>query len=179
MTYKRNWAVKDPTRPVQKRPRKGVFYDDLIANNIQVKFCNDMYGYKVFQNHKERVIFITRGNTYKYGGCKYCPAVAVNWKDEEGNKKQRLFSLASLVYVYMYHKDVKPGMVVDHIDNDSFNNSLCNLQVLSIRDNSMKDRDPHVNQYSDPSLYKKRASKEEIIEKLERGDYAANTGYNI
>ena len=36
-------------------------------------------------------------------------------------------------------KDIPAGYVVDHIDNDSFNNSLDNLQLLSIRENIEKN----------------------------------------
>lgn len=57
-----------------------------------------------------------------------------------------MISLASLIMVLVIGRDIQPGFVVDHIDNDSFNNSLDNLQILSIRENLDKDNAGH-NQY--------------------------------
>lgn len=53
--------------------------------------------------------------------------------------KQRVYniSLSRLVYVW-YKGDIPDGYVVDHIDNDSFNNKPDNLQILTIEENLTK-----------------------------------------
>ena len=48
-------------------------------------------------------------------------------------------SLASVLMTCVLLKDIPAGYVVDHIDNDSFNNDLSNLQLLSIRENLEKN----------------------------------------
>ena len=44
-------------------------------------------------------------------------------------------------------KDIPDGYVVDHIDNDSFNNDISNLQLLTIGENAKKNNNGH-NQYT-------------------------------
>ena len=61
--------------------------------------------------------------------------------------KQKSISLASLVMVLIIGKDIPNGYVVDHIDNDSFNNDVSNLQLLTIGENAKKDNNGH-NQFT-------------------------------
>lgn len=55
------------------------------------------------------------------------------------NKKQIKFSAHRLV-VLSFIGEIKKGLVVDHIDNDKLNNNLSNLQIITHRENSSKDR---------------------------------------
>lgn len=41
---------------------------------------------------------------------------------------------------FLSHTPIKENMVVDHIDNDPLNNHLSNLQVITTRQNTSKDR---------------------------------------
>lgn len=123
--------------------RKGLTLDDLYDLGIYLEKTDDAYGWKVFQLNKERPIFPHKTGSYKSSGrVKYHPYVVVSAFD----KKQKMISLASLIMVYIKKENIKPGYVVDHIDNDSFNNNPDNLQLLTIRQNLDKDNKGH-NQY--------------------------------
>lgn len=59
--------------------------------------------------------------------------------------KQKVYNIPLSRLVYVWHKgDIPDGYVVDHIDNDSFNNSIDNLQILTVEENLAKryDDDP-------------------------------------
>lgn len=125
------------------RQRKGLTLQDLYDLDIYLQAANNVYGWRVFQLGKERPIFPLKTGNYKSSGrVKYHPYVVVSTP----NKKQRMISLASIIMVYIKLEDIKPGEVVDHIDNDSFNNDPDNLQILTIRQNLDKDNKGH-NQY--------------------------------
>ena len=69
---------------------------------------------------------------HKYTKDKSYPKVSFSYKN-----KSVVFSLSRLVYVW-FIGDIPDGYVVDHIDNDPYNNKLGNLQLLSIGDNIRK-----------------------------------------
>lgn len=52
------------------------------------------------------------------------------------------FILSRLLYSH-FKGDLVEGMVIDHIDNNPKNNSLYNLQQITIRENASKDRFRH------------------------------------
>jgi hypothetical protein len=56
-----------------------------------------------------------------------------------------IYPLARVVYAW-FKGDVPANMDVDHVDNDSLNNSLDNLQLLTRKDNLAK-REGKVNKY--------------------------------
>ena len=43
------------------------------------------------------------------------------------------------------NEDIPKGYVIDHIDNNPMNNSLSNLQLISVRENNLKDLPPRLN----------------------------------
>jgi hypothetical protein len=45
--------------------------------------------------------------------------------------------LSRFIYVW-FNGDIPDGYVVDHIDNDSYNNAPCNLRILTIEENLAK-----------------------------------------
>lgn len=53
------------------------------------------------------------------------------------NNKQRTITLARIVYAW-YNGDLEDGEVVDHINNNSFDNSPYNLQKLTVGENLAK-----------------------------------------
>ena len=69
---------------------------------------------------------------HKYTRDKSYPKVSFSYKN-----KPAAFPVSRLVYVW-FIEDVPDGYVVDHIDNDPYNNRLNNLQLLSIGDNIRK-----------------------------------------
>ena len=53
--------------------------------------------------------------------------------------KSRAILISRLLYILHYGIDIGEGMVIDHIDNDPWNNAKDNLQELNQRDNTSKD----------------------------------------
>lgn len=52
----------------------------------------------------------------------------------------RIMSLAALVWLCYMRKEIPAGYVVDHIDDNPFNNEPKNLQILTIGDNVRKNK---------------------------------------
>ena len=48
--------------------------------------------------------------------------------------------LSRLLFIIHHGRDVEAGLLIDHIDNNPWNNSVENLQELNSRDNGSKDR---------------------------------------
>lgn len=60
------------------------------------------------------------------------------------NGKTKLYEVHKLVAIaFLNHEPCGLKLVVDHIDNDKLNNKLSNLQLISHRENSSKDRLPN------------------------------------
>ena len=71
------------------------------------------------------------GNTMQY--------YVVSWSDYKNSGRSYTFPLSRLVYLYFNHFDSLPSnMDVDHINGDSLDNRLENLQLLSRHDNLAK-----------------------------------------
>lgn len=69
---------------------------------------------------------------HKYGKDKEYPKVQFGY-----NGKTMAIPLGRLLYVW-FVEDVPDGYVVDHKDNNPFNNQINNLQMLTIEDNIRK-----------------------------------------
>lgn len=69
---------------------------------------------------------------HKYRANKYYPKVTFCAKCKVYN-----IPLSRLVYAW-FKGDIPDGYVVDHIDNDSFNNNIDNLQILTVEENLAK-----------------------------------------
>lgn len=102
--------------------------------------------------------------------------------DEEGNKiklynhpndprvyryKQTTVSLQRAIYAW-FHEEVPAGYVIDHIDNDPFNNNIDNLQLLTPAENLEKSRAARKLKavYIPPIGYKKIYTKEYVDGKI-------------
>lgn len=136
-------ARKNKGFDYKPRPRKGLTKEFLDSQNVKIKFADNDFGYEVYQNGRKRIIFnhitgqykATKRNKFHLYTCLML------------NGKQKLVSLASLIMVLIIGKDIPDGYVVDHIDNDSFNNDISNLQLLTISENIKKDNHGH-NQFT-------------------------------
>lgn len=69
---------------------------------------------------------------HKYGQTKIYPKVQFNCKG-----KTYAIPLSRFAYAW-FIGDIPDGYVIDHIDNDPFNNSIDNLQMLTIEENLAK-----------------------------------------
>ena len=117
------------------KPRKNKTPEDLEQLDVVVTpDSTSDYGWKITMKGRVRPIWVAKGTQYKDGGCKYYPAVTINY-----NNKQSLYSLAAIIWLGYLKKDIPAGYVIDHIDNDSFNNDISNLQMLTIRENIDKN----------------------------------------
>jgi hypothetical protein len=66
---------------------------------------------------------------------------SVRLSDRHGKRKvKRVHQLIAMAF--LNHKPNGLNLVVDHIDNDPLNNHLDNLQLISHRKNSSKDKSP-------------------------------------
>jgi hypothetical protein len=64
------------------------------------------------------------------------------------NKKHKQFKASQLVAMsFLNHKPNGYESVVDHIDNNPFNDNLINLQIISARDNIIKNMDRGVSEF--------------------------------
>lgn len=68
--------------------------------------------------------------------------------------KSRVFVHQLVAMIFLGHTK-EPGMVVDHIDNNRFNNHVSNLQTLTNRENVSKGRVNKTSKYMGVSWYEK------------------------
>tara|TARA_R110002049_G_C8784019_1_gene531050 strand:- start:23 stop:523 length:501 start_codon:yes stop_codon:yes gene_type:complete len=90
---------------------------------------------------------IDREVIYKDGRVRRCKGVSLSTYIREGYNTVKIGGCRKGVHVlvamaFLGHKPSgsTKGLVVDHIDNDPLNNNLNNLQVITQRKNSSKDR---------------------------------------
>jgi len=95
------------------------------------------------QSFKERIL--------KPGNIKnYLMVVLHNAGKDKNYKVHQLVAMTFLNHIPNGHI----GLVVDHIDNDSLNNNLENLQLINTRENNSKDRTGGTSQYVGVSWHK-------------------------
>lgn len=119
---------------------KGLTKQELIDVGItKIEYINGEW--QVFRNwhksnSKERIdkkISVTLAcGKHKYRPNKYYQKVTFSYKRKGYN-----IPLSRLVYVW-FKGDIPDGYVVDHINNDSFDNRPENLQILTVGDNLKK-----------------------------------------
>lgn len=81
--------------------------------------------------HKRVTIQVSRCK-HKYTQDKCYPIIVLSY-----HNKATALPLGRVIYAWFYDK-VEEGMVIDHIDNDSFNNKLENLRMTTQKDNLSK-----------------------------------------
>jgi hypothetical protein len=91
-------------------------------------------------------------------------AVAV----EKRNSSTGQFTIGVHVLNYVWNKeDKREGLVIDHIDNNTFNNHISNLQMITQRENVLKERGLSTREQS-CCLSKPRSYYVEKLEQLEK-----------
>lgn len=86
------------------------------------------------------------------------------WKDISSNGyytvslfkfNKKTFTNHILVAVhFLNHKSNGFKIIIDHIDNNKLNNNVSNLQLISVRENTSKDRKNKTSKYTGVSWYK-------------------------
>lgn len=132
--YSLDASRRDISKPYTPKPRKGWTVEEFEDLGLTIEPSDNEYGWEIKRKGRKKVIFVTKGTVYKSGGCKYYPAIQV----QKGYKSTTI-SLGIAVWVGYLKREIPAGYVIDHIDNDSFNNSVENLQMLTIRQNLEKN----------------------------------------
>ena len=71
------------------------------------------------------------------------------------NKKQKVFTIHQLVAIaFLNHTPEKYDFIVDHINNNKLDNRVENLQVITQRENTSKDRRNKTSNYTGVYWYK-------------------------
>jgi len=73
---------------------------------------------------------------------------------KRGGKPRTVSVHLLLAMTFLNHTPCGHKLVVDHIDNNPLNNDLSNLQIVTHRKNSTKDRNGGSSKYIGVSLYK-------------------------
>ena len=115
----------------------------------QIEMENKIIEYKTIPNFNGRYLISENGEVYctkknreikpHLSGVSRANYYQVTLYKEDGSKHtKRIHSLMAITYLGHKYGDRK--IVVDHIDNNKLNNNISNLQVISMKLNSMKDR---------------------------------------
>lgn len=104
--------------------------DPLFQNYTLVRDLDSEYGWKLLNSRgKEKKLSVY---TTKQGYTSIRANLCVN-------NKETHHSLASLIWLLYLDREIPAGYVVDHIDNNPFNNDPDNLQLLTTRENLLKN----------------------------------------
>ena len=121
---------------------------DLIDNGYFVeddkvfKQCNSRrwgHGVREIKQH-----VITNKNKYGVGKSYICVALII--KRINDGKKQKFFGLHNVIYAW-YKGEVPLGYDVDHINGNSFNNNIDNLELVTHEENLKRRSIKGVNQW--------------------------------
>lgn len=115
-------------------------------NVLDIVPANNQYGWEILRTKgKTRTIPISTVTTQKFdnGAVKQYPFVSFYIKETQS---QKAIALSRVLYAW-FNGSIPKGYVVDHIDNDPFNNQLENLQIITRSENTKKNAVYH-NQYT-------------------------------
>ena len=137
---------------------------DLIDNGYYVE------GEKVFKQRSNGVREIKQHTVvgkHKYGKDKEYKCVSLRIERLINGNKQRLFGLHNVIYAW-YKGELPLGYDVDHIDGDSFNNKIDNLELVTHEENLKRRRIKgpnqwyYINGYDEESWAKRQQELEDI-----------------
>jgi hypothetical protein len=101
---------------------------------------------KVFNGHGFRIV---KERILKQCSIKYC---AITLSLNEIKTKVPIHKLMAIAF--LNHTPCGYKLVVDHIDNNKFNNNINNLQIITQRENTTKDKKNKTSKYRGVSFYK-------------------------
>ena len=97
-----------------------------------------------YRNIKEKILKQSKGN---------CDYLKVGLYKEGSLKTFQIHILVAMTF--LNHTPCGFKLVVDHIDNDKLNNKLSNIQIVTNRENSTKDKKGGTSKYLGVSYSKK------------------------
>ena len=97
--------------------------------NHEDKYLISNYGYVIDLSYNKKLKEYSNPGGYKY--------VLIKNSNSGNNYIHTL-----LAKTFLNHIPCKKERVVDHINNDKTDNRLCNLQIITNRQNSIKDKKP-------------------------------------
>lgn len=103
-----------------------------------IKDSDAPYGWRIFRDN-DREFSITYSITQRFNNGSHKGYAFVNFPCKH-------IALSRVLFAW-FIRDIPKGHVVDHIDNDSLNNDLDNLQLLTRSENTKKNSVKH-NQYT-------------------------------
>ena len=125
-------------RPINRKLTKAMLVEMGIYNvywdTENKEWWIDRFWYNCGSNeriHKRVSITLAKCN-HKYTEAKVYPKVTFSY-----NMKTISYPLARFIYAW-FKGEVKDGEVVDHINNDPFDNSIDNLRAVSVEENLRK-----------------------------------------
>lgn len=118
----------------------GGYKPEMFSEVEVIKDETAPYGWRVFLRGKERKLRVSPDwkSTHKLNHIRVCIA-GTYWVNRD-------MSLASLIWLRYFKKEIPPKMVVDHIDNDPLNNSPDNFQLIGAYENMKKGKKYWKNQ---------------------------------
>lgn len=104
--------------------------------NVEVIFMPNMedYDWAVFDNGKQKKVYTVKEQTSKRKHLYVNVEMVVNGEVY----KNRGMPLAQLIWLKELSREIVPGCVIDHINEDPLDNRTQNLQMLSIGNNVRK-----------------------------------------
>lgn len=121
----------------------GIVSVEYVDNEWQV--LRHWYKNNSKQKFDTKISITLACGKHKYRPSKYYQKITFSFKRKVYN-----IPLSRLIYVW-YKGDIQDGLVVDHINNDSFDNRPENLQLLTVEENLKKrfedNPDAWVNQW--------------------------------
>ena len=154
-------------RPINTKLTKQMLQDMGIVDIHWDKERDDWYILRHWFKNKSKTIktytriTITQATRkHKYAQSKAYPKINFYYKN-----KGRCYPLARVLYAW-FKGDIDDGMVVDHIDNNPFNNCLSNLQLLTQERNLEKRyKDNPKGNRNQWDAMKKEAFRQDLLSK--------------
>lgn len=119
------------------RPKKGLKFNNISEKYILRFYSNtcDVINRKTGRTLKPFKMYQRSRQDKGDYSTHYHWMIAIRYEN-----KNKIVSLASLIYMYVNEIDIPDGYIVDHIDNSPDNNSIDNLQLITLGTNIKKNK---------------------------------------
>lgn len=143
--WQAKYATESHRRAPDKeyQPRQRVSYspsDPVFQNYTLIEDDSSQWGWRLYSNYREKEKIISLNINKKTGYQRVTTTLNIGGKPI-------IFTLAQLIWLMDLHRDIPAGYVIDHIDNNSQNNTKENLQILTIRENLLKNSSEKYKQH--------------------------------